>query len=56
MTIRDGENDPFRVNKVVGRLRFGTPKPTECADNVKRTEPIGDWPRQSARSSECCEC
>ena len=50
MTIRDGENDPFRVNKVVGHLRFGTPKPTECADNVKCTKLIGDRPQQSVGS------
>ena len=53
MTIKDGENDPFQVNKVVGHLQFGTPKLTECADNVKHTEPISDQPQQSARSSEC---
>ena len=44
MTIRDRENDPFQVNKVVGHLQFRTPKLTECADNVKHTEPISDWP------------
>ena len=49
-TIRDRKTDPFRVNQVFGRLRFGTPKPTECADNVKCTELIGDRPRQSAGS------
>ena len=56
MMIRDEEIDLIRVNKVVGRLRFGTPKPTECADNVKHTEPIDDWLQKLAKSSECWEC
>ena len=49
-TIRDRKTDPFRVNKAFGCLRFGTPKTIGCAEDVKHTEPIGDWPRQSASS------
>ena len=48
--IRDRKTDLFRVNKVFGCLQFGTPKPTECANNVKCTELISDWQRQSAGS------
>ena len=51
--IRDEENDPFQVNKVFSCLRYRTPKPTKCADNVKCTEPISDWPQQFVRSSKC---
>ena len=51
-TIRDRKTDLFRVNKVFGCFRFGTPKTIGCAEHEKCTEPIGDWPRQSARSSE----
>ena len=49
-TIRDRKTDQFRVNKVFGRLRFETPKPTKCADNVKHTKLIDDQPQQSAES------